>query len=491
MYCAKCGEQLKKDAKFCPRCGSQVKTSTDIGRHIRNVKTRKKNSKFRKILLVAVCAGVLLLAGNWVYRKYFENMYLAAVVDQNDKWGFIDEKGQLIIECQYDFAASEWTDGIVAVAKRIGAGENSYLQYGFIDKYGKMVVPFQYDAVSTGNIGDKIIAVAETDSEGESIQKWGFIDTKGNQITEMKYQYENGYFEDGESERDYIIVSETTGRTDADGDCIYNYGVINSKGESVIPMEYQKISGRYSGIAGGGLKNENLICVAKEENGKYKYGYINYDNEEVIAFQYDGATLFADNGLAAVQQGDKWGYIDRYGNTVIDFQYEDAEMFSENGIALVEEEDGTYKYIDVNGETFVSGAWYIPQSFDENGRAAVRAIRAENSTGLFDAQWNQVLPCEYDRIIKQDFGMYLLYIYDEERSYYKISDSEGKLLDGTYDTTGYFGDNGWCSVGKKAGMDEDENAFYDWCYIDKSGKVMLELGQNYQYVRFFSETNPK
>ena len=30
MYCKKCGNKLKEDAKFCPRCGEKVPTNVEI-----------------------------------------------------------------------------------------------------------------------------------------------------------------------------------------------------------------------------------------------------------------------------------------------------------------------------------------------------------------------------------------------------------------------------------------------------------------------------
>lgn len=53
------------------------------------------------------------------------------MANQNDKWGFVNKKGQLITECIYDEVEYFTEDGIAKV-KKDG-------KYGFIDGNGKMV----------------------------------------------------------------------------------------------------------------------------------------------------------------------------------------------------------------------------------------------------------------------------------------------------------------------------------------------------------------
>src|SRR5690606_38660524 len=62
-----------------------------------------------------------------------------AAVNKNDKYGFIDTKGKVVIEPKYDWASS-FSDGLAIVSAE-GL-------YGAIDKKGKTVIPFEYQALA-------------------------------------------------------------------------------------------------------------------------------------------------------------------------------------------------------------------------------------------------------------------------------------------------------------------------------------------------------
>ena len=68
-----------------------------------------------------------------------------ARVRLNDKWGFIDKSGTLVIPCKYGNARS-FHEGLAAVSLRYGS-------YGFIDKSGTEVIPCKYDVASSFDNG--------------------------------------------------------------------------------------------------------------------------------------------------------------------------------------------------------------------------------------------------------------------------------------------------------------------------------------------------
>ena len=88
---------------------------------------------------------------------------------ENNKFGFVDKDGNVIIECKYD-AVQPFVDG---KAKVLLNGK-----WGFIDKSGNVVVPFKYDFAWNFSEG---LAVVELDG------KWGFIDKSGNVVVPCKY----------------------------------------------------------------------------------------------------------------------------------------------------------------------------------------------------------------------------------------------------------------------------------------------------------------
>ena len=92
-----------------------------------------------------------------------------ARVGQNNKRGFIDKTGKVVIPIQYDDALN-FSDGL--------AGVKQNDKWGFVDKAGKVVIPFQYDDVRGFENG-----MAEALLNGEIIFSEPFyIDKTGKRI---------------------------------------------------------------------------------------------------------------------------------------------------------------------------------------------------------------------------------------------------------------------------------------------------------------------
>lgn len=64
---------------------------------------------------------------------------LVAVADGEGKWGFCDEKGNLVIECQYEDACS--------FSARLGAVKYAG-KWGYVNKYNTMVIENEYEEVT-------------------------------------------------------------------------------------------------------------------------------------------------------------------------------------------------------------------------------------------------------------------------------------------------------------------------------------------------------
>ena len=112
-----------------------------------------------------------------------------AAVSQGDKWGYIDEQGNLVIALQYGGVPEEWKKSLrlaqnpdyVMKAISIFAAKNFHEglaavsengKWGFIDKKGKVVIDFQFDEV--GDFSEGLARVRNKDD------KWGYIDKKGD-----------------------------------------------------------------------------------------------------------------------------------------------------------------------------------------------------------------------------------------------------------------------------------------------------------------------
>jgi len=236
-----------------------------------------------------------------------------AAVCKDDKWGYIDTTGKLVIPCQYDYHVDPFKYGVAIVRIR---KENNYYDYyfGVIDKTGKLVLPIEYDYI------------------------WNFYD---------------GLAEAGK-----------------DG----KKGVVNTAGKIVIPFIYEDINshGYIDGFPQGYVFSDGLAAVKKGD----KWGYIDKTNKTVIPFKYDYAQPFGE-GLAAVSINGKNSYIDKNGKIIINCSgYTPIEPFSE-GLALVTGKGnpmgggGEFGYIDKTGKFAISFERYSSASSFQNGYAMV------------------------------------------------------------------------------------------------------------------------
>ena len=91
----------------------------------------------------------------------------------NDRYGYKDEKGKVIVTPKYDLAYT-LDEGMAAV--RLNG------KYGYVDKKGKAVIPPKYD--NTWKFIGGYAAVKLGD-------KYGFIDKSGKEVIPLIY--ENGY----------------------------------------------------------------------------------------------------------------------------------------------------------------------------------------------------------------------------------------------------------------------------------------------------------
>ncbi len=103
-----------------------------------------------------------------------------------------------------------------------------------------------------------------------------------------------------------------------------NWGVINLRGELVIPFEYKMLSCPCDG---------GLIVAEKIIDGKCRYGYIGLNTEEILPFQYEIAHSF-HQGFAKVKFPDSlsWNVIDIHGNVVADLDNFRSEIPEEISI---------------------------------------------------------------------------------------------------------------------------------------------------------------
>jgi hypothetical protein len=140
----------------------------------------------------------------------------------------------------------------------------------------------------------------------------------------------------------------------------YRSGFMDRDGRMVIQPRFGTAGDFSEGLApvtvteDGFVDNEELVgettSFPDRPEAPPAWGFINTKGEVVVPMIYEKALGFRE-GLAPVRQGGKWGYIDRQGRMVIGAGFEDARRFRK-GIAEVVI-GGNIAYIDKSGNLVV------------------------------------------------------------------------------------------------------------------------------------------
>ena len=130
-------------------------------------------------IMQAIPVDILLNSGYGYDYKFYNGLALYRE-PYNNKFGYLDKTGKLVIDTIYTWA-EPFKDEITAVT----LGNN----YGYIDTTGKVVLPFKYNIADSFSDGMAAVYDRKTDS-------WGYIDKTGNFVIPPRF----GSFEGGDGE---------------------------------------------------------------------------------------------------------------------------------------------------------------------------------------------------------------------------------------------------------------------------------------------------
>ena len=260
-------------------------------------------------------------------------------------------------------------------------------------------------------------------------------------------------------------------------------GVIDMKGNVVVPFEYDLSIARYS---------EGIICLQKESEGKYYF----FDREGKLLFTAEGDEMNGEtegvnefhDGLALRYSHGHYFYINRKGAKVFgsdEWQY--AGRFSE-GMAPVINQDDLCGFINTKGELVIPyrfdqvGECEIEEPFFQEGVAAVTMPDDEDYfNGYIDKTGKRAIAKTYVTNNPFSEGLALVNYFDEEKnqSLWGYINKKGELVFSLDE--GVWGTN--FSEGLAQIHDEDKVLGY----IDKTGKLVIKFNGEYQDADPFCE----
>lgn len=276
-----------------------------------------------------------------------------------DKYGFIDRKGNVVIEPQFTFVRP-FSEGFCVGVK------NGKFQ--LFDSHGGAHSK-QYDWLAPFSEGLAFFI------DGSSM---GYLDHDSRELFR----------------RDHVLVCSSKGSFYSDIEKKYWLKVIASMdGDKRPKIKYPDLFINAKRVLNTTVNAYSMTDTLKNEffeanfhNGRAMicqnnlYGFINKMGEVIIPPRYKAAGIFSE-GLAAVQNAaGLWGYIDSTGNQVINFQYSLAQPFSESLAAVQRNsEPGFWGYIDKSGVMVIRPHFSYAEPFVGNV-AKVCTIFKEDET---------------------------------------------------------------------------------------------------------------
>lgn len=309
-------------------------------------KNNKVENKSLFVITVNDKDGCIDSLGNIIIEPNFFALNKSSIGEgligflEDKKWGYIDYSGKIIIKPKFQ-SCNKFVNGMARV-------EDDNKKYGFINKNGDWVIEPIYDWTSNFSNGLAIVKINYVDRTDKIVvdmndELVGLINTKGEMVVPVKYVYIHGT--PGFTE-DLIVLADQDLHSfvfSKEGKFLYSKNYVvgkfgNGLGRCNVPFDKRVFFIDKSGNEKFRV-GENISQVHNFSEGlasceiSNKWGFIDTTGIEIIRASYDNASDFS-NGLAKVKVGEKYGFIDKKGNVVIQAVYDDADDF-ENSLSYV------------------------------------------------------------------------------------------------------------------------------------------------------------
>jgi len=411
---------------------------------------------------------------------------LTPVIDQKGKWGYQNEKNEMVIEYQF-LNADRFTGNMARVVTDKGPN--------LINKSGTLLINIPLDGVYM--INEKLCYI--TDKKNNK----NLVNDEGKLLSDKWFTYisqpNNGFI--------FVQIGDKN-------------GVLNDSGEKLTDVVYstcQTFTKNYFVVKGekgyaffdktGALSSESWfddMTFTRTENMLWakkgtKYGFVDETGKTVLPFEYDGARSFSEK-LAAVKKGTKWGFIDVTGKVIIDYNYENVSNGFSEGLCEV---SMNFKsgFIDLTGKTVIDYQYdYAADFFMGYSYATI-----EEKYGIIDKNGKTVIPFVYTDIsydhefILENFGFFPLM---KDKNYVLVSPVLEKEISPEF--TLYHEDMGyenipfflmqdkkgkWAVANTKPGMISgfefdlvDLREYYIFEFIRNSRKLIVKKDKSYAII---------
>jgi hypothetical protein len=356
-------------------------------------------------------------------------------------WGYVNTKGEWVIEPQYT-EAYPFVDNVATV--------KTETEWQLINKSNEVIAKFDSDIeviepmhpttypvpgekASGCTIFDGMIVIAR-DVNGDGVimsdDLYGYADVTGKIIVDPQYKNANAFHEGLAA----VDLSESPNLTD------YNWGYIDKTGNTVIAPAFSWAGDFSEGVA------------RVQSNGEYKHKGV-IDTTGQWLFSTESMAVYPNgdfkDGFAPARIGHEFGLVDKNGNTLktvpgsddphmaTDYSPIGADAFQEGlyplfDITIPNPEDGFFAqgFIDSNGNFAVPAQteWKAAQGFSD-GLCCVFTGESYNSMdhkyGYIDKTGEVVIPIQYSNANMFNFGYAIVAVGDQFSASFMIIDKTG------------------------------------------------------------------
>lgn len=275
---------------------------------------------------------------------------LAFVVEPDSCIHAIDRSGKTVFRLPQAAEVQVFTDGVAAFCTRDD-------KWGFVDKSGKVVLTPKYDRLAMANHG---LAEARLDGRkgvidmatGKEVIPFGEYDDLSLCVENEAILVRKGNYCGLVDRHDKFVINPRYKRLMEDEEGLFVFvtdddkaGWCDGEGKEIIPSRYAELMG---------FIGKDMAPVRLESDGKW--GIIDREGNTVMPAYYDAVHEMAYSPLLLVEKDDKWGAFDpKTGKDAFDPQFEDIDGFY-GDLAIVKVSD-QYGLIDKTGR-FVANPKY-------------------------------------------------------------------------------------------------------------------------------------
>ena len=319
-----------------------------------------------------------ILPGEYQHINEFKEA-LSSVKSKDNKWGFIDRSGKVVIPCEYEDAGN-FSEGFAPV-KKDG-------KWGYISRTGEVKIPFEFDKAS--DFSEEYAVVSKNG-------KAGFIDKNGVSPTGFVFHsakpFRFGVAVAKKGDENHLINKKW--------ETIY----VSKSSISPFPVGENVLSLRAIVVPSPPLVNNDKVILRESDADRVypefknsllvfeknrKFGAIDTDGNIVAPAKFDWVSILK-NGYLLVREGSKKGLMNKSGEYILKIkpEYYDIRVLDSGKIIALEGDTLKIISADLKKEVVVSdinmilgvrdGKIIVQKAgkkvvLDENGAISVEAL---------------------------------------------------------------------------------------------------------------------